>query len=62
VSDAVRELGAVATVLAVSEAVHLHPSIVVRRLKELGLSVPGMDWQPVKVPRSERQKANNVLK
>lgn len=62
VAEAVKELGKTASVLAVAEAIRLHPSIVVRRLTEMGLSVPGMDWKPVKVPRSERQKANNMLK
>lgn len=63
VAEAVTELGSSATVLAVSERTFLHPWVVVRRLKELGLTtVPGMDWQPVKVPRSEKQKANNMLK
>lgn len=62
VADAVTELGRAASVLAVAESIRLHPWVVVRRLAELGLSVPGMDWQPVKVPRSEKQKANNMLK
>ena len=56
-ATAVRDLGETAEVLAVSERAGLHPSIVVRRLKELGLSVPGMDWRPVKAERSQRQKA-----
>lgn len=60
VAEAVTELGSSATVLAVSERTFLHPWVVVRRLKELGLSVPGMDWKPVKKDRTERQEASSI--
>lgn len=56
---AVADLGRAASVLAVSGAVYLHPWVVIRRLKELGLSIAGMDWQPVKKQLTEKQRAAN---
>ena len=62
VTAAVTEMGAGASVLAVSEAVYLHPWVVVRRLNELGLTIPGMDWRPVKKERTASQKAASSFK
>ena len=39
-----------------ADVIDLHPAVVVRRLTELGLTIPGMDWTPRK-EKSERQKA-----
>jgi hypothetical protein len=60
VARAVRELGAAATVLRVSERTGLHPFGVVRRLGELGLSVPGTDWRPQVREKSAAQKAEGT--
>lgn len=60
VAAAAEDLGKRATVLAVSERTDLHPWVVVRRLRELGLDVPGMDWKPVRKERSDSQRAETT--
>lgn len=60
VAEAVRELGRSATVERVSDTAYLHPAVVVRRLAELGLTIPGMGWRPERKARSESQKAETT--
>lgn len=62
VAQAVEDLGVTASVLAVSERTGLHPFVVVRRVRELGLGdvVAGMDWKPPVKEKSEKQKAQGT--
>lgn len=60
IAQAVNDLGTAATVLTVSDATGLHPFVVVRRLKELGAAVAGMDWRPMKKERTAGQQAETA--